>query len=99
VSFAAITLCVASQRVIPKVSVHNFVIDSVRKLLDEPLIGPTCQDSMDGFWKEKLIVNQASKIFNILLCDSKIHYSVAKSPPLDPNRSQMNPVHTLTTYF
>jgi hypothetical protein len=31
-SFAAITLCVDSQRVIPKVSV-NFVIDSVRKLL------------------------------------------------------------------
>jgi hypothetical protein len=29
-SFAAITICVASQRVIPKVSVY-FVIDSVRK--------------------------------------------------------------------
>jgi hypothetical protein len=35
VSFAAITLCVASQRDIPKVSVY-FVIDSVRKLLDTP---------------------------------------------------------------
>jgi hypothetical protein len=35
VSFAAIILCVASQRVIPKVSVY-FVIDSVRKLLDTP---------------------------------------------------------------
>jgi hypothetical protein len=33
VSFSAITLCIASQRVIPKVSVY-FVIDSVRKLLD-----------------------------------------------------------------
>jgi len=33
VSFAAITLCVASQRVIPKASVY-FVIDSIRKLLD-----------------------------------------------------------------
>jgi hypothetical protein len=33
VSFAAITLCVASEQVIPKVSL-NFVIDSVRKLLD-----------------------------------------------------------------
>jgi hypothetical protein len=32
-SSAAITLCVASQRVIPKVRVY-FVIDSVRKLLD-----------------------------------------------------------------
>jgi hypothetical protein len=35
VSFDAITLCVASQTVIPKVSVY-FVIDSVRKLLDTP---------------------------------------------------------------
>jgi hypothetical protein len=35
VSFAAITLYVASQRVIPKVSVY-FVIDSVRKLLVTP---------------------------------------------------------------
>jgi hypothetical protein len=35
VSFAAITLCVASERVIPKVSVY-FFIDSVRKFLDTP---------------------------------------------------------------
>jgi hypothetical protein len=33
VSFAAITLCVASQRVFIAVSVY-FIIDSVRKLLD-----------------------------------------------------------------
>jgi hypothetical protein len=32
-SFAAITLCVASQRVIPKVRIY-FVINSVRNLLD-----------------------------------------------------------------
>jgi hypothetical protein len=38
VSFADITLCGASQRVIPKVSVY-FVIDSVRKLLDTPSYG------------------------------------------------------------
>jgi hypothetical protein len=35
VSFASITLYVASQRVIPKASVY-LVIDSVRKLLDTP---------------------------------------------------------------
>jgi hypothetical protein len=35
VSFVAITLCVASQVVIPKVSIY-FVIDSVRKLWDTP---------------------------------------------------------------
>jgi hypothetical protein len=34
-SFATITLYVASERVIPKVSVY-FVIGSVRKLLDTP---------------------------------------------------------------
>jgi hypothetical protein len=33
VSFVAVTLLVASRRVIPKVSVY-YVIDSVRKLLD-----------------------------------------------------------------
>jgi hypothetical protein len=33
VSFVTITLCVASQRVMPKVSGH-FVIDTIRKLLD-----------------------------------------------------------------
>jgi hypothetical protein len=35
VSFAAVTLCVASERVFIVVSVY-FVIDSVRKLLDTP---------------------------------------------------------------
>jgi hypothetical protein len=35
VSFAAITLCVASQQVFIVVSVY-FVIDSARKLLDTP---------------------------------------------------------------
>jgi hypothetical protein len=35
-SFAAITLCVAPQRVFIVVSLY-FVIDSVRKLLDTPL--------------------------------------------------------------
>jgi hypothetical protein len=36
VSFAAITLCVASQRVFIVVGSVYFVIDSVRKLLDTP---------------------------------------------------------------
>jgi len=35
VGFAAITICVACQRVIPKVRVY-LVIDLVRKLLDTP---------------------------------------------------------------
>jgi hypothetical protein len=41
VSFATITLCVASQRVIPKVSLY-FVIDSVRKLFDTSSYVPPC---------------------------------------------------------
>jgi hypothetical protein len=36
VSFAAITLCVASQRLFTVVVVVYFVIDSVRKILDTP---------------------------------------------------------------
>jgi hypothetical protein len=36
VSFAAIALCVASQRVFVVVVVVHFVIDSDRKLLDTP---------------------------------------------------------------
>jgi hypothetical protein len=45
VRFAAITLCVASQRVVPKVRVY-FVIDSVRKLLDKPpyIYSELCQE-------------------------------------------------------
>jgi hypothetical protein len=35
VSFATITLCVASQKVVPKVSLY-FVIDSVQRFLDTP---------------------------------------------------------------
>jgi hypothetical protein len=35
VSFASTTLCVASQQVIPQVSIY-FVVDLVRKLLDTP---------------------------------------------------------------
>jgi hypothetical protein len=41
VSFAAITLCVASQRVFIIVVVAYFVMHSVRKLLDTPSYCPT----------------------------------------------------------
>jgi hypothetical protein len=46
VSFAAITLCVASQRVFIVVNVY-FVIDSVRKLLDTPSYVRTIQVGCD----------------------------------------------------
>jgi hypothetical protein len=48
VSFAAITLCDASQRVFIVVVVVYFVIDSVRKLLDTPsYVGDICSTPDD----------------------------------------------------
>jgi hypothetical protein len=44
VSFVAITLCVASQRVF--IIVVYFVIDSVRKLLDSPSYSVDVRNSM-----------------------------------------------------
>jgi hypothetical protein len=52
VSFAAITLCVASQRVVPKISLY-FVIAPVRKVLDTP--------SYDGFEIWRLAANILNK--------------------------------------
>jgi hypothetical protein len=46
VSFAAITLCVASKRVIPKVSVY-FFNDSVRKLYIHPHMSAATEDESD----------------------------------------------------
>jgi uncharacterized membrane protein len=42
-SFAAITICVASQGVFVVVIIVYFVIDSVRKLLDTPTYADKCK--------------------------------------------------------
>jgi hypothetical protein len=55
VSFAAITLCVASQWVFIVVSVY-FAIDSVRKLLDTPSY---VLKSWQDFWKTSFFMRQA----------------------------------------
>jgi len=47
VSFAAITICVASQRVFIVISVY-FVIDSVRKLLDKPSCVVSSAEELTG---------------------------------------------------
>jgi hypothetical protein len=47
VSFAPITLCIASQRVF--IFVVNFVIDSVRKLLDTPSYTAPIVIEVDGY--------------------------------------------------
>jgi len=52
VSFAALTLCVASQRVFIVTGVY-FVIDSVRKLLDTRIF-PYWMEIHDMFWKPVL---------------------------------------------
>jgi hypothetical protein len=61
VSFAAIALCIASQRVFIVVVVVDFVIDSVRKLLDIPsytaqtLSHPTASRRRRKVRREKLL--------------------------------------------
>jgi hypothetical protein len=47
VSFAATTLCVASQRVFIVIVIY-FIIDSVRKLVDNPLIPPPSAVSLES---------------------------------------------------
>jgi hypothetical protein len=41
----------------------------------------------------------AGKETSLLLRNTNFHYSVHKSPTLEPIMSQLNPVHTITTYF
>jgi hypothetical protein len=60
VSFAAITLCVASQRVIPKVSVY-FIIDSGRKLFGYTLVldkRTLRQWKYFGHFKDKFVIKE-----------------------------------------
>jgi hypothetical protein len=58
VSFAAITLCVASQRVFIVVRVY-FVVDSIRKLLDTPsYIVEQGEDCERGNGKNVEIINR-----------------------------------------
>jgi heme/copper-type cytochrome/quinol oxidase subunit 2 len=68
VSFAAITLCVASQRVFIFVAVVvvYFVIDSVRKLLDKP---------SDVFLSHDAIHEGVKTYVNCIILTIKLHHS------------------------
>jgi hypothetical protein len=86
VSFAAITLCVASQRVfvVVVVVVVYFVIDSVRKLLDTPSYG--FRVNFNLFYKHTI---------NVLIKYLKIHLqgislSILSSFSIEDFRCQLN---------
>jgi hypothetical protein len=70
VSFAAITLCVASQRVFVVVSVY-FVIDSVRKVLDTPSHTSTPQYVFMAWCLVKHRDNFTFSFFKIGTCRSQ----------------------------
>jgi hypothetical protein len=69
VSLAAITLCVASQRVFIVVSVY-FVIDSVRKLLDTPSYeaghSPPSMGDGENSWRYTSITPYVSMAWNLV---------------------------------
>jgi hypothetical protein len=64
VSFASITLCVASQRVFIVVSVY-FVIYTVRKLLDTPTYNSALSQFSFTFW------NRRNSVVKLSLCLTK----------------------------
>jgi hypothetical protein len=73
VGFAAITLCVASQRVF---IVVYFVIDSALKLLDTPsYIASLCQSA-----RPKYCLNKVSKVFNSMFKRGSLFCLIRNKP-------------------
>jgi hypothetical protein len=69
VTFAAISLCVVSQRVFIVVSVY-FVIDSVRKLLDTP----SCTELLDARFDAFTAVIQVEVFWVVTPCNVVVGY-------------------------
>jgi hypothetical protein len=90
VSSAAITLCVASQRVfIIVVAVVYFVIDSVRKLLDTPSYCSRCLECLQMF---KALGRVRVSI------DTNVCIQVAVSTPPPPS-NQFDPIYNLIHFY
>jgi hypothetical protein len=100
VSFAAITLCVASQRVFIVVVVY-FVIGNIRihpHMLEwTPINYPSMNMEQSPLWKANS--HLASREPPSPLCNPKFHYHVHKRPSLVPFLSQMHPVNTFPPCF
>jgi hypothetical protein len=101
VSFATITLCVASQQVF--IVVVSFVINSVWKHLDTPLYSTKSPASESQFLRMTSSIEQSfSWEATTWLASQKIsHFSLnLKDHHHDHEHlPQSNPVHTLTPYF
>jgi hypothetical protein len=85
VSFAAITLCVASQWIIPTASVC-FVIDSVRELLDAPSYAFNILARYIKFWHLSHFYSAVIDIFNA--CRGCNSATIFKAEPLQYNTTQ-----------
>jgi hypothetical protein len=75
VSFAAITICVASQRVFIVISVY-FVIDSVRKLLDKPSCVVSSAEELTG-WQDEYSSSITQNVSSSWMCPECLRESTS----------------------
>jgi hypothetical protein len=99
VSFAAITLCVASQRLFVVVVVvvvdDDFVIDSVRKFLDTPWYF----SMMSQCWRKRISAITSSCKFGLILNTDKIRQTASNADTPFPHYPLPPPPHTHTKLY
>jgi hypothetical protein len=59
----------------------------------------TLNNSMEQSPSSEAVGHSTDQKIPLLSLNPKVHYCVHKGPPLDPTLRQMNPAHTLTSYF
>jgi len=80
-SFAAVTLCVASQQAIPKVSIY-FIINSVQKLLNTPLYSQNICSALAWQYRSYISpVNHSKSVKVFRKCTVKVNNYFATSCP------------------